>query len=177
MMPTIAASTGAAFLPSASPAARPSSTTSTFSCTPAPTPSTARQRRAARRVVEVQRLHQQQLGALELPVLLRRRPPLPDDAIAICIVIDLQSDPDSSTSSDRRCRRCRRRPEARRDRTGKLASLPRTKNTSSPTPAPTASDGDERPADRLVIGRQRLHDEQLDADEAARPCGWPRRRR
>src|SRR5215217_565982 len=41
MMPTIAASTGAPFLPSASPAARPSSTTSTFSLTPAPTPSTA----------------------------------------------------------------------------------------------------------------------------------------
>src|ERR1700722_13200712 len=37
----IAASTGAAFLPSTSPAARPSSTISTFSRTPAPTPSTA----------------------------------------------------------------------------------------------------------------------------------------
>src|SRR6185436_1408129 len=41
MIPTIAASTGAAFLPSASPAARPSSTTSTRSFTPAPTPSIA----------------------------------------------------------------------------------------------------------------------------------------
>src|ERR687897_3536179 len=40
-MPTIAASTGAAFLPIASLAARPSRTMSTFSCTPAPTPSTA----------------------------------------------------------------------------------------------------------------------------------------
>src|SRR5947207_6242547 len=41
MMPTMAASTGAAFFPSASPAARPSSTTRTFSFTPAPTASTA----------------------------------------------------------------------------------------------------------------------------------------
>src|SRR5215510_10195782 len=41
MMPTIAASTGAALRPSASPAARPSSTISTFSVTPAPTESTA----------------------------------------------------------------------------------------------------------------------------------------
>src|SRR5262249_28313350 len=41
MMPTIAASTGAPFRPSASPAARPSSTISTFSCIPAPTESTA----------------------------------------------------------------------------------------------------------------------------------------
>ncbi len=41
-MPMIAASTGAIFRPRASPAARPSCTTSTFSCTPAPTPSTAR---------------------------------------------------------------------------------------------------------------------------------------
>src|SRR5262245_24797409 len=40
-MPTIAASTGAAVFPIASPAARPSSTISTFSSTPAPTPSTA----------------------------------------------------------------------------------------------------------------------------------------
>src|SRR5688572_2519688 len=40
-MPTMAASTGAAFLPIASLAARPSRTMSTFSCTPAPTPSTA----------------------------------------------------------------------------------------------------------------------------------------
>src|SRR5688500_9958294 len=40
-MPTMAASTGAAFLPIASLAARPSRTISTFSCTPAPTPSTA----------------------------------------------------------------------------------------------------------------------------------------
>src|SRR5579863_4463158 len=37
----IAASTGAPFLPSTSPAARPSRTISTFSRTPAPTPSTA----------------------------------------------------------------------------------------------------------------------------------------
>src|SRR5580765_795385 len=41
MIPTMAASTGAAFRFSASPAARPSRTTSTFSCTPAPTLSTA----------------------------------------------------------------------------------------------------------------------------------------
>src|SRR5438552_8930902 len=41
MIPTTAASTGAAFLPSASPAARPSKTMSTFSLTPAPTLSTA----------------------------------------------------------------------------------------------------------------------------------------
>src|SRR5262245_16946410 len=42
MIPTIAASTGAPFFPSASPAARPSRTISTFSSIPAPTPSTAR---------------------------------------------------------------------------------------------------------------------------------------
>ena len=65
-MPMIAASTGAAFLPSASPAARPSITTSTFSPTPAPTESIASSGDAARRVVERQRLHQQQLRALEL---------------------------------------------------------------------------------------------------------------
>src|SRR5262245_46954642 len=41
MIPTIAASTGAPFFPSASPAARPSRTMRTFSSTPAPTPSTA----------------------------------------------------------------------------------------------------------------------------------------
>src|SRR5258706_11231395 len=41
MIPTMAASTGAARRPSASPAARPSSTINTFSCTPAPTPSIA----------------------------------------------------------------------------------------------------------------------------------------
>src|SRR5260221_2714608 len=40
-MPTMAASTGAAFLPMASLAERPSSTISTFSPTPAPAPSTA----------------------------------------------------------------------------------------------------------------------------------------
>src|SRR5262249_4065193 len=40
-MPIMAASTGAALRPSASPAARPSNTTRTFSLTPAPTPSTA----------------------------------------------------------------------------------------------------------------------------------------
>src|SRR5262245_5837685 len=40
-IPTMAASTGAPLRPSASPAARPSMTTSTFSCTPAPTESTA----------------------------------------------------------------------------------------------------------------------------------------
>src|SRR5580765_6693027 len=41
MMPMTATSTGAPLRPSASPAARPSSTISTFSCTPAPTESTA----------------------------------------------------------------------------------------------------------------------------------------
>src|SRR5258705_9183057 len=41
MMPMTAASTGAPLRPSASPAARPSSTINTFSCTPAPTESTA----------------------------------------------------------------------------------------------------------------------------------------
>src|SRR4030095_13889688 len=41
MMPTMAASTGAPLRPSASPAARPSSTISTFSRTPAPTESMA----------------------------------------------------------------------------------------------------------------------------------------
>ena len=58
-------------LPSASPAALPSITTSTLSPTPAPTESIASSADAARLViVERQRLHQQQLGALELPVLL-----------------------------------------------------------------------------------------------------------
>ena len=42
MMPTTAASTGASLRPSASPAARPSMTIRTFSCTPAPSASTAR---------------------------------------------------------------------------------------------------------------------------------------
>ncbi len=69
-MPTMAASTGAAFLPIASLAERPSSTISTFSCTPAPTPSTASSSRPARRIFERQRLHQQQLRAFELAVFL-----------------------------------------------------------------------------------------------------------
>jgi hypothetical protein len=55
-MPMMAASTGAAFVPSTSPAARPSSTTSTFS----------------RGVVHVQRLHEQQLGAFKFAMLLCR---------------------------------------------------------------------------------------------------------
>ena len=38
-------------------------------------------------------------------------------------------------------------------------------------------DRDERPAGRLALGRQRLHDEQLEARRGARPCGWRRRRR
>jgi hypothetical protein len=42
--------------------------------------------------------------------------------------------------------------------------LPRTKNTSSPAGADRV-DRDQRPAGRLVIGCQRLDDEQLDPDE------------
>ena len=71
MMPMIAASTGAALRRSASPAARPSMTMSTFSPTPAPTESIVSSGDAARLVVERQRLHEQQLGAVELAVLLR----------------------------------------------------------------------------------------------------------
>ena len=70
-MPMIAASTAAAFLPSASPAALPSITTSTFSPTPAPTESIASSTGPRGVPSERQRLHQQQLRAFELPVLLR----------------------------------------------------------------------------------------------------------
>ena len=69
-IPMIAASTGAPFFPSASPAARPSSTISTFSSTPAPTPSTASSAVPRGVSSSVQRLHQQQLRAFELAVLL-----------------------------------------------------------------------------------------------------------
>ena len=71
-MPMIAASTAAAFRPSASPAALPSITTSTRSPTPAPTESIAISADAARRALERQRLHEQQLRPFELSVLLRR---------------------------------------------------------------------------------------------------------
>ena len=72
MMPMIAASTGAALRRSASPAARPSITISTFSPTPAPTESIVSSGAPRGCVVERQRLHEQQLRALELAVLLRR---------------------------------------------------------------------------------------------------------
>ena len=72
MIPMIAASTAAAFLPSASPAALPSITTSTFSPTPAPTESIAISATPRGCVVDRQRLDEQQLRALELAVLLRR---------------------------------------------------------------------------------------------------------
>ena len=66
MIPTIAASTAAAFRPSASPAAFPSMTTSTVSPTPAPTESIVRSAVPARLSVRGHRLDEQQLGALEL---------------------------------------------------------------------------------------------------------------
>ena len=48
---------------------------------------------------------------------------------------------------------------------GKLASLPRTKNTVSPTPAPTESTATSGRPDILAVGADRLHEQQLDAVE------------
>ena len=70
MIPTIAASTAVAFRPSASPAAFPSMTTSTVSPTPSSyLRSIVRSVVPARLPVRGHRLDEQQLGALELPVL------------------------------------------------------------------------------------------------------------
>ena len=68
-MPTMAASTGASFLPSASPAARPSSTQITSSPRPAPTESIASSDAPVFAPVGRFRLQNQQLGALELRTL------------------------------------------------------------------------------------------------------------
>ena len=141
-MPIMAASTGAPFRPSASPAARPSITTSTFSCTPAPTESTASSAVPRRFVVEREGLHQQQLGSLELRMLLRGD--------------DRADDSGKLHGYERPSTSVRRRPNHHTSKwstiptmpasvgtsvgwNGKLASLPRTKMTTSPTPAPTAS--------------------------------------
>ena len=70
-MPMMAASTGAPLRPSASPAARPSSTISTRSVTPAPTESTASSVAPRGVSSSVDRLHKEELGALERAVLLR----------------------------------------------------------------------------------------------------------
>ena len=66
MMPMTAASTGAPLRPSASPAARPSMHDQHFLVHAGADGIDRQQRRAARRVVERDRLHQQQLGAFEL---------------------------------------------------------------------------------------------------------------
>ncbi len=107
----IAASTGACFLPSASPAARPSSTTSTRSLTPAPTESMASSVAPFGFALRRLRLHQQQLRAFELRTLVTSRRP--------CRPRARGSWPcrDPRLSSDRRCRRCRHRSASPPDET------------------------------------------------------------
>ena len=139
-MPMIAASTAAAFgrAPRPPPCLRSR-----------PAPSRRRRRRPNRSpaaptprgcVVERQRLHEQQLRAFELPVLLGRDDGADDSAICMSLMHVLTPRhgsldvPVIDDADDRR-----RRPAARRDRTGNAASRPRTKNTCSPTPAPTES--------------------------------------
>src|SRR4029078_6343525 len=84
--------------------------------------------RPARRIVGVQRLNQQQLRAFELRVLLRRHngthhaPHLHQPRSQWSTMPTMPASTGGSAG-----------------RNGKLASLPRTKNTYSPTPAPTAS--------------------------------------
>src|SRR5262249_52308242 len=86
------------------------------------------QRRAARRVVRREWLHDQQLRALELSVLLGRHQRA-DDSADLHYSTSQWSTMPTIPASTGGCTGWN----------GKLASLPRTKNTSSPTPAPTAS--------------------------------------
>src|SRR4051812_7914554 len=167
MMPTIAASTGAPFLPSASPAARPSITTSTFSSTPAPTPSIAssalpRGVSSAFRGWTSSNFAPSNLGcfcvATTVPttraICMSLRPLRSFAAFALSQV-PVVDDPD----------------DARVDRG--LGGIERKAGFPAAHEehllADARADGvhrDERPARRLAIGGERLHDEQLDAREA-----------
>ena len=80
MMPTIAASTGAAFLPERLARRAALEHDQHLLVHAGADAVDGEQRRPARRVVGVQRLHEQQLGALELAVLLRRHDRADDSA-------------------------------------------------------------------------------------------------
>src|SRR5262249_1933587 len=86
------------------------------------------QRRAARRVVRREWLHDQQLRALELSVLLGRHQRADDSADLHYSTSQWSTIPTIPASTG-----------GSAGWNGKLASLPLTKNTSSPTPAPTES--------------------------------------
>ena len=152
---------GRALRPSASPAARPSSTASTISPRPAPTESIAR--------IDVPRDSPSGVIGCTISSL------APSNCGRFLVDDDFadharEDQPGPPPSSGPRCRRCRRHrwPAGWK---GKLASLPRTKNTCSPTPAPTASTATSgRPAGSS-FGGQGLHEQQRDAVERIRlPC-------
>ena len=151
-MPMIAASTGAPLRPSASPAARPSITTSTFSCTPAPTESTAssavpRGLSSRRQAGRAAAWRLRTWGASVWRRRCRRRG---------------RAASDPQITSDRRCRRCRRRSAPRSDGTESCFLAAHEEHCFADTGADRI-DRDERPADGDCRRRQRLQHQQLDA--------------
>src|SRR3954469_25289474 len=157
MMPMIPASTGAPFRPRVSAAARPSSTTSTFSSTPAPTPSTASS--ALPRGVSSRLSGCTSISLAPSNFLFFCVDTTVPITLAICILNSLPEvpviDDADDAGVDRRFGRVERKARF-------LAAD--VEHFFADTGADRV-DGDEGAAGRLPLGRERLHQQQLDPGE------------
>src|SRR6266851_7582482 len=153
----IAASTGAAFCSIASPAARPSSTISTLSRTPAPTPSTASS--DAPRGVPSRFSGWTSSSLAPSNFRCFRVATTVPMTLASCTALST----DVPVIDDADDARINGRLDGIERKAGFLAAHEEDDLTGA---GANRIDGDERPSHRLAIGSQRLDDEQLDAHEA-----------
>src|ERR1700687_4069475 len=156
-IPMMAASTGAAFWPIASPAARPSSTIRTLSRTPAPTPSTASSD-APRGVSS--RFRGWTSSSLA-----------PSNFRCFCVATTVPMTLASCTALSSDVRAIDDADDARINRgldriERKAGFLAAHEKDNLAGAGAHRIHGDERPSHRLPLRGQRLHDEQLDAHEA-----------